>query len=293
MTRRSASPRRCCSPVSPGSIRSGLASSTSALRARCWPAPSPAPRRQRFPVLPGSDCSSPSWPPSASRWSMVSPRSPIAATRSCRAWRSISSSPARQSSSARRGSGKADAHLHLAATPASQEITLPGADAVRDVPILGPIYSELLSGHSILVYIAFLMVPLTWWVLFRTRFGLRLRAVGENPAAVDTAGISVDLAALSRRHHHRYPDRHGRRLSVGRPERRLREGHDRRQGLHRSRCADLRQVETRAGDVCLPAVRFPRRCIDPYPGQPGRHRHLATASRHSGLRGWCCSATSS
>ncbi len=71
------------------------------------------------------------------------------------------------------------------------EITLPGADAVRDVPILGPIYSELISGHSILVYIAFLMVPLTWWILFRTRFGLRLRAVGENPAAVDTAGISV------------------------------------------------------------------------------------------------------
>jgi len=70
-------------------------------------------------------------------------------------------------------------------------ITLPGADAVRDVPILGPIYVELLSGHSILVYLAFLMVPFTWWVLFRTRFGLRLRAVGENPAAVDTAGISV------------------------------------------------------------------------------------------------------
>jgi simple sugar transport system permease protein len=34
-------------------------------------------------------------------------------------------------------------------------------------------------------------VPLTWWVLQKTRFGLRLRAVGENPAAVDTAGISV------------------------------------------------------------------------------------------------------
>jgi simple sugar transport system permease protein len=70
-------------------------------------------------------------------------------------------------------------------------ITLPGADAVRDVPILGLVYSELISGHSILVYLAFLMVPFTWWVLFRTRFGLRLRAVGENPAAVDTAGISV------------------------------------------------------------------------------------------------------
>ncbi|WP_296737302.1 ABC transporter permease [Mesorhizobium sp.] len=82
-------------------------------------------------------------------------------------------------------------------TPALQSgerfeaITWPGADAVKDVPILGPIYSELISGHSILVYLAFLMVPFTWWVLFRTRFGLRMRAVGENPAAVDTAGISV------------------------------------------------------------------------------------------------------
>ncbi len=71
------------------------------------------------------------------------------------------------------------------------ELTLPFADGLRDVPILGQVYSVLLSDHTILVYIAFAMVPLTWWVLFRTRFGLRLRAVGENPAAVDTAGISV------------------------------------------------------------------------------------------------------
>ena len=70
-------------------------------------------------------------------------------------------------------------------------IELPFAGALSDVPILGPIYSELISGHSILVYFAFLAVPLTWWILYRTRFGLRLRAVGENPAAVDTAGISV------------------------------------------------------------------------------------------------------
>ena len=68
---------------------------------------------------------------------------------------------------------------------------LPLANAVRDVPILGPVYSELVSGHFALAYIAFALVPITWWVLFRTRFGLRLRAVGENPAAVDTAGISV------------------------------------------------------------------------------------------------------
>ncbi len=72
-----------------------------------------------------------------------------------------------------------------------EPITLPFADALANVPILGPIYAELISGHSILVYLAFATVPLTWWVLYRTRFGLRLRAVGENPAAVDTAGVSV------------------------------------------------------------------------------------------------------
>ena len=73
------------------------------------------------------------------------------------------------------------------------DITLPGAHALSDVPVVGPIYAELVSGHNILVYVAFLAVPLTAWVVYRTRFGLRLRAVGENPAAVDTAGISVVL----------------------------------------------------------------------------------------------------
>jgi general nucleoside transport system permease protein len=70
-------------------------------------------------------------------------------------------------------------------------ITLPFAGTSADIPVLGPIYQDLISGHNILVYLALLTVPMTWWVLFRTRFGLRLRAVGENPGAVDTAGISV------------------------------------------------------------------------------------------------------
>ena len=70
--------------------------------------------------------------------------------------------------------------------------TLPGADALRDVPVIGPaLFRAALGPLSLLAYLAFLAVPFTWWVLFRTRFGLRLRAVGENPAAVDTAGISV------------------------------------------------------------------------------------------------------
>ena len=70
-------------------------------------------------------------------------------------------------------------------------IRLPFAAEAGAVPVVGPIYRDLVSGHSILVYAAFLAVPITAWVLYRTRFGLRLRAVGENPAAVDTAGVSV------------------------------------------------------------------------------------------------------
>jgi general nucleoside transport system permease protein len=72
-----------------------------------------------------------------------------------------------------------------------QNITLPFAETLRDVPLIGPFYAEVISGHTILVYVGLLSVVVTWWVLYRTRFGLRLRAVGENPAAVDTAGISV------------------------------------------------------------------------------------------------------
>ena len=71
-------------------------------------------------------------------------------------------------------------------------ITLPGVDIIDYIPILGDIYRELISGHNILVYLSLLIVPLVWWVVYRTRFGLRLRAVGENPKAVDTAGLSVD-----------------------------------------------------------------------------------------------------
>jgi general nucleoside transport system permease protein len=70
-------------------------------------------------------------------------------------------------------------------------IDLPFADTLASIPVLGGIYKHLFSGHNLLAWLAFLCVPLSWWVLQKTRFGLRLRAVGENPAAVDTAGISV------------------------------------------------------------------------------------------------------
>lgn len=72
------------------------------------------------------------------------------------------------------------------------EIVFPFAVTGQDdVGLISGLWSHVLSGHSILVYVSLACVPLTWWVLYRTRFGLRLRAVGENPAAVDTAGVSV------------------------------------------------------------------------------------------------------
>jgi simple sugar transport system permease protein len=70
-------------------------------------------------------------------------------------------------------------------------VNLPFTKVFDNIPYLGTIYSELISGHTVLVYVALLLVPASWWILFKTTMGLHLRAVGENPAALDTAGISV------------------------------------------------------------------------------------------------------
>jgi simple sugar transport system permease protein len=69
-------------------------------------------------------------------------------------------------------------------------IEIPGLAGQSDLTVLGAL-AKVFLNHSILTYAAFILVPLTAWALARTRFGLRLRAVGENPHAVDTAGISV------------------------------------------------------------------------------------------------------
>ncbi len=70
-------------------------------------------------------------------------------------------------------------------------LDLPGSVSLAELPVFGPFWAELVSGHTLPVYLAVVSVPLVWWLLWRTRFGLRLRAVGEMPAAVDSAGISV------------------------------------------------------------------------------------------------------
>lgn len=65
------------------------------------------------------------------------------------------------------------------------------ANAVQGWPVAGPLLAEGVLRHNLLVWVTVALVPASWWLLYRTRFGLRLRAVGENPAMVDAAGISV------------------------------------------------------------------------------------------------------
>ena len=56
-----------------------------------------------------------------------------------------------------------------------------------DIPLIGPIFFR----HDILVYLSYALVPFLCWFLFRTRAGMNLRAVGENPRAADAMGLSV------------------------------------------------------------------------------------------------------
>jgi simple sugar transport system permease protein len=72
------------------------------------------------------------------------------------------------------------------------DVVLPGSAAVADVPVLGWVYTQLIGGHSVLVYVAFALIPLVHWIIYHSRFGLRLRACGENPHAADAAGVSVE-----------------------------------------------------------------------------------------------------
>lgn len=63
-----------------------------------------------------------------------------------------------------------------------------GIPLLKDIPVLGPV----LFNQTVVVYLMFLTVPAVWFALYRTRWGLRLRAVGEHPQAADTVGIPVE-----------------------------------------------------------------------------------------------------
>jgi simple sugar transport system permease protein len=71
--------------------------------------------------------------------------------------------------------------------------TIDGFKAIK-IPLLGdiPVLGEILFQHSLPVYAAFLLVPAAWWFLEKTTWGLKIKAVGQNPAAADSLGVSVD-----------------------------------------------------------------------------------------------------
>jgi simple sugar transport system permease protein len=72
------------------------------------------------------------------------------------------------------------------------DVVLPGSAALADIPFIGWFYGSVLGGHSPLVYLAFLLLPVVHWLVYHSRFGLRLRACGENPHAADAAGVPVE-----------------------------------------------------------------------------------------------------
>ncbi|MGJ0203008.1 ABC transporter permease subunit [Leucobacter sp. gxy201] len=59
---------------------------------------------------------------------------------------------------------------------------------LSEVPVVGPVF----FNQTLIVYLAYIIVPLVTWALYRSRWGLRLRAVGEHPQAADTVGIKVN-----------------------------------------------------------------------------------------------------
>ncbi len=71
--------------------------------------------------------------------------------------------------------------------------TVTGFQPVK-IPLLGdiPFVGEVLFRHSLPVYGAFLLVPLAWWIFEKTTWGLRIKSVGQNPAAADSLGVNVD-----------------------------------------------------------------------------------------------------
>ena len=74
-----------------------------------------------------------------------------------------------------------------------QNVNYPGTFDVLSIPFLSeiPIIGQALFANRVTVYLCFILVPLVWFMLFKTKLGLRARAVGEHPLAADTVGINV------------------------------------------------------------------------------------------------------
>ena len=208
----------------------------------------------------------PGWP--RPRWpgvlvalrARVRHRDAAAPTRSPRAW----DQPGRARADARSSSRSLRLEQQLArASPGLPQWDVP---LVGRIPFVGP-----LLGNPLFL-LAALLVAAAWIVLFRTPFGLRLRAAGEHPEAPATLGLSVAAAALRRRRSCRRRVRGPRRRVARRRAALVHRRHVRRPRLHRARGDDRRQVATRAARSPRACSSAPRDAADPAPGRRAAER---------------------
>ena len=70
--------------------------------------------------------------------------------------------------------------------------SIPGIPDV-DIPLLAkiPVIGDIFFSHNVVAYLAYIFVPVAWYILFKTYWGLKVRAVGTNPRAADSMGINV------------------------------------------------------------------------------------------------------
>lgn len=82
--------------------------------------------------------------------------------------------------------------VYIGGTTCIQGISAIDIPALTDIPVLGPI----IFNHNIMVYITLLLVPLSWYLLNKTAWGLKIKAVGTAPMAADTMGVKVDRTRI-------------------------------------------------------------------------------------------------
>ena len=78
--------------------------------------------------------------------------------------------------------------IYVGGITSIEGITALHIPVLSQLPVVGPMFFQ----HDIVVYLTFLLIPLAWYVLFKTAWGLKVRAIGTTPRAADTLGVSVE-----------------------------------------------------------------------------------------------------